>query len=230
MLRHVFFDFFGTLVDYSPSWVDQGYERSHRILQEAGAACEYEEFLEGWRQLFGFFEARALVSLEEYSMTSVCEGFLANRLGCPAPPALVTHFRDTYLEEWNAGVRYIPGVPALLERLAARYGLALVSNTHQGSLVREHLDTMQVTRLFTSIVTSDEHGRRKPSRCIFERALALSGGAPESTAYVGDSYAADYLGAKGAGLGCVLIDPRGAHSQAECQRVQTILDIEKYLV
>ncbi len=32
----VFFDFFGTLVDYSPSRTEQGYHRTHASLDELG--------------------------------------------------------------------------------------------------------------------------------------------------------------------------------------------------
>jgi hypothetical protein len=41
----ILFDFFGTLVSYSPSRVDQGYPRCHAFLREHGSALSYDDFL-----------------------------------------------------------------------------------------------------------------------------------------------------------------------------------------
>ena len=108
------------------------------------------------------------------------------------------------------GVWYIPGVQELLVELAESFTLVLVTNTHHAPLVHNHLQAMGVAHHFATVVTSVEHGKRKPSACIFEQALALSAGNPETSVYVGDTFAADYLGATDAGLRCLLIDPGAA--------------------
>jgi hypothetical protein len=40
----ILFDFFGTLVSYSPSRVDQGYPRCHEFRREHGSALSYRDF------------------------------------------------------------------------------------------------------------------------------------------------------------------------------------------
>ncbi len=226
---HLLFDFFGTLVDYSDSWVEQGYARSHQLLVDAGVQCGYAELLERWQQLLARFEQRALESLEEYSLSEVCEAFLGSLLAGAPPLRLVAAFRDIYLDEWNVGVHYIPGVPALLERLSRRHRLALVSNTHHAPTVLAHLDAMGIRHHFTAIVTSIEHGRRKPSPCIIERALRLSGGNARSALLIGDSHAADYLAAQRAGVPCVLVASAKAQGAPEHCRLGSILELERYL-
>ena len=62
-------------------------------------------------------------------------------------------------------------------------------------------------RYFDYVITSVEHGKRKPSRSIFEHALHASNGLKETALFVGDSYALDYKGALSAGIPCLLIDP-----------------------
>jgi putative hydrolase of the HAD superfamily len=74
-----------------------------------------------------------------------------------------------------------------------------------------------------------EHGKRKPSSCIFERALASSAGTPETSVYVGDSFEADYLGATRAGIECWLIDPKHRHDVPETARLGHILEIRARL-
>lgn len=163
-------------------------------------------------------------------MDAVCEAFLTDTLPARPSASFLALFRDTYLDEWNQGVHYIPGVPALLNALSHQYCLALVSNTHHADLVRGHLDALQVRQCFSTIVTSIEHGRRKPSSCIFDRALALTQGRPASALYIGDSYAVDYCGADAAGLRCLLIDEHGRHPIPEQARLESILDLAGVLI
>jgi putative hydrolase of the HAD superfamily len=221
---HLLFDFFGTLVAYSESRVEQGFFRSHALLLERGVAIDYAGFLERWAGSFDELEIRAQDSLDEYSMDVVCKQFLSGVLPAPPEHGLVTLFRDTYLNEWNKGVRYIPGVPALLAELAESFTLVLVTNTHHADLVHGHLQAMGVADHFANVVTSVEHGKRKPSACIFDRALALSSGKPETSIYVGDSFVADYVGATDAGLRCLLIDPEHRHDVPNANRLTHILE------
>jgi putative hydrolase of the HAD superfamily len=227
-VTHLLFDFFGTLVEYSESRIEQGYRLSHELLLAHGAQLEYGAFLERWDGLFGDFEADALRSLDEYSMDAVCSEFL-NGVLTGAGAETTALFRDTYLKEWNKGVRYMPGVPELLADLAKTRKLVLVTNTHHAELVQQHLRTMDVARHFDAVITSVEHGRRKPSACIFERALELCGGVAACSLYVGDSLLADYRGAESAGLPCWLIDPGRRHDVPDEHRLGHILDLRARL-
>ncbi|HYO95047.1 MAG TPA: HAD family hydrolase [Polyangiaceae bacterium] len=221
---HVLFDFFGTLVAYSESRVEQGFRHSHELLLELGADIGYAEFLERWAGSFDALEIRAQDSLDEYSMDTVCGQFLGRVLPRLPGQAMVRLFRDVYLQEWNKGVKYIAGVRELLVELAESFTLVLVTNTHHAALVHGHLQAMTVADHFATVVTSVEHGKRKPSACIFERALALSCGQPETSIYVGDSVAADYVGATNAGIRCLLIDPERRHDVPDADRITHILD------
>jgi putative hydrolase of the HAD superfamily len=226
---HVLFDFFGTLVRYSESRVEQGYGGSHRILAQSGSRLAYTDFLDEWVHTCEEFDRRAEASLDEYSMTDVCAEFLRRALPATPHPEVVAAFRDAYLDEWNKGVGYIAGVNALLADLACRHTLVLVTNTHHAALVHGHLEAMGVGQHFHSVVTSVEHGKRKPSPAIFLDALARSHGRAAEAVYVGDSYAADYQGAAGAGLRCLLLDPRRVHDVPAADRLVDILELRRVL-
>jgi putative hydrolase of the HAD superfamily len=223
-VTHVLFDFFGTLVTYSDSRVTQGYPRSHDVLLTEGARVTYAGFLAQWEETCAQFEARAQRDLVEYSMDAVCDAFL--RLVLPRAPDLdvVGRFRDCYLGEWNKGVRYIPSLAGLLDDLSQRFALAVVTNTHHADLIHRHLEAMNVGHYFRAVVTSIEHGKRKPSRCIFDRALEATAGTPEQSVYVGDSYPADYVGAVQAGLRCLLIDPQSQSDVPARDRLSDVLE------
>jgi putative hydrolase of the HAD superfamily len=52
-------------------------------------------------------------------------------------------------------------------------------------------------------------GVEKPDPSIFHLALEQARGPGAAAVYVGDLYSVDVLGARGAGLDAVLLDPRG---------------------
>lgn len=228
-LTHVLFDFFGTLVTYSDRRVGEGFRKSHELLLERGAKISYADFVERLTRSFDELEIRAQASLDEYSMNAVCGQFLSQALLRLPSDDMVSLFRDTYLDEWNQGVKYIPGVQELLLELAGSFTLALVTNTHHAALVHGHLRAMGVADCFATVVTSVEHGKRKPSPCIFARALALTRGGPETSIYIGDSFSADYVGATSAGLRCLLIDADRRYDVPEADRLAHVLDARMLL-
>ncbi|HMI92178.1 MAG TPA: HAD family hydrolase [Polyangiales bacterium] len=228
-LTHVLFDFFGTLVAYSESRSAQRLDRSYGLLVAAGARLSYDEFTRAWDAAFDEHDRRALRSYDEFSMDELIAAFLPAVLPRAPDDALSTSFRDAFLDEWSQGVHYIPQVAELLEQLAQRFTLVLVTNTHHAELVHGHLRKMGVDRHFHSVITSVEHGRRKPSPCIFHRALEQAGGRVEAAVYVGDSYTADYQGALQAGLRPLLIDPEQRHAVPAEHRLASVLDARMLL-
>jgi putative hydrolase of the HAD superfamily len=138
-------------------------------------------------------------------------------------------FRDTYLEEWSTGIRHIEGVASLLNQLAERYTLALVTNTHSAELIRGHWRNMKIAHLFSAVVTSVEHGKRKPYASIFEHALNIIGTCSKYALYVGDSFAADYNGAKSVGMRCLLIDPNKRAELPDEDRINSVMDLPAML-
>ena len=96
-VTHVLFDFFGTLVDYSATRVDQGYERSFALLARAGTDLDPARFLSLWERTYARFEARAAQTHREFSIDEICSAFLRDALRVPPPGALVREFARTYI-------------------------------------------------------------------------------------------------------------------------------------
>jgi putative hydrolase of the HAD superfamily len=93
-----------------------------------------------------------------------------------------------------------PGyVAPLLERLGARYRLAMLSNYPSGRSIRAGLEKGGIDRYFEAVVVSGDLGICKPHPETFaavEFALDLP---PAACVYVGDNWLADVQGAKRAG-------------------------------
>jgi putative hydrolase of the HAD superfamily len=229
VLTHLFFDFFGTLVDYSASRIEQGYPQSHQILIDAGSDLSYHEFLQRFDENASRFDSEAERSLVEYSMHQVCGDLLEQVLDRRATSDVLDRFVERYLAEWNRGVVYLPELPAMLGRLSERYPLVVITNTHSAQLVPEHLRQMGIASRFEAVVTSIEHGRRKPHADIFRHALSKVGAVAETSAYIGDSFRADYQGPSALGMTAYLIDPACTAQVPDSARLSDILELERVL-
>lgn len=110
-----------------------------------------------------------------------------------------TFFEAAYGHFAEAGVwELFPEVRTTLDRLAPRYELDVVSN-FDGRLrmIFEHLT---ITKYFRHIFLSSELGADKPDPLIFQRALEISGFAPEEVLHAGDDPVRDWEAACAAGL------------------------------
>src|SRR5258708_2072093 len=128
-VTHILFDFFGTLVSYSPSRTEQDFARSYEITRALGAALTYHAFLVAWSKTSAQFNGLSELDDREYTMTDIGTAFLRDVLGRTPTSAHADLLVRTYLSEWNKGVHHLPGIGDLLNALAAEYRLAVVSNT-----------------------------------------------------------------------------------------------------
>lgn len=227
--RHVLLDFFGTIVDYVPGRAS-GVKRSGALVRSFGLAVTDAEFAAGMDTTFAVFEKRSDLDDSEFSMTQVCRSFLAGWLGAQVTDEQVGQLVTTYLEEWNAGVRYPAWMAETIRALATGHRLAVVTNTHHPALVPDHLAAMGIAEHFDAVVTSVEVGRRKPHPAIYAEALQRAGADPGETVFVGDTFGADFRGPQEAGMTAFLIDPAGRHPVPEHRRLGSLADLPPRLL
>jgi putative hydrolase of the HAD superfamily len=224
-VRTLLLDFFGTLVEYSPSRTEQGYERSHRMVGDFGARLSYADFLDTWIRVSAGFDRRCDVDDTEFSMTEVGTAFLTVLLGRDPEPAEVAAFVAAYVDEWSTGVRYPAGIVDLVRGLAADHRLAVVTNTHHAELVPRHLTAMGIRGYVEALITSVEVGWRKPHPRIYAVALETLGSTAADAVFVGDTFDADYLGPTRVGIDAYLIDPQASHDVPADRRLTSIFDL-----
>lgn len=224
-ISHVLLDFFGTLVDYSPSRTEQGFEASYQLAASAGAQVGYGDFLRAWDAECARFDRRSERDDSEFSMHQVASSFLRRLLGHDPGAAVADDFVAAYLAEWNSGVRYPSGMTELVRALASRYRLAVVTNTHEPGLVPGHLAAMGIAPHVDVVVTSVEVGWRKPHPAIYAQALRRLGIGAPSAVFAGDTYGADYVGPIAAGIAAFLIDPEGRHDIPAERRLHSLADL-----
>jgi putative hydrolase of the HAD superfamily len=217
----ILFDFFGTLVSYSPSRVDQGYPRCHEFVREHGPALSYDDFLTAIDSCFAGFDRRSDADDREFSMGEVATAFL-RRHAIGGDPA---EFERRYLAEWSAGVVVPPGLKDLLAGLRRTNRLAVVSNTHSSTMVPDLLREAGLDDLFDAVVLSVDVGWRKPHPVIYAAALEAVDTPAGEAIFVGDSYSADFSGPGAAGITALLIDPGKSAEVPPERRIDSVFDL-----
>lgn len=113
----------------------------------------------------------------------------------------------------------------VLAALASRgYTLGVISNAD--GRIEGDLGRLGLRRHFATVVDSHVVGVEKPDRRIFDLALARLGVPPAGALYVGDVFAIDVLGARGAGLTAVLMDALACYPGAvDCPRIARLAEL-----
>jgi HAD superfamily hydrolase (TIGR01509 family) len=142
--------------------------------------------------------------------------------------------RDGLLEElvrntqksanWD---QVLPGTRAALDRIAARFRMAVISNADGN--IEAVLSRCGIADCFESIADSGIVGFEKPRLEIFEAALKTAKARPDESLYVGDVYSVDYVGARNAGMQAVLFDVCGAYRDRQEPQVESMAQLEAWL-
>jgi putative hydrolase of the HAD superfamily len=106
---------------------------------------------------------------------------------------------DAYSRAFVAIVPRPAGIRSMLERLASRYELGVLSNWPVASTIDAYLEAAGWAQFFRAVVVSQRVGSIKPNRAIFAAAEAALGQSGPAILHVGDDWAADVLGARQAG-------------------------------
>jgi putative hydrolase of the HAD superfamily len=112
---------------------------------------------------------------------------------------LYAHFATA--EPWFV---YPDVLPALNKWQRQGIELAVVSNFD--SRIYAVLKALNLAEYFTSVTISTEVGAAKPDSQIFTAALQKHNGIAEDVLHIGDSFKADYCGAKAAGLKAIWLN------------------------
>ena len=207
MLRAVLFDLDDTLFDHR-ACAREALSDVHRA-HPAFLALQFQELERLHAGLLEDLHRRVLTGelpLEIAREERFRRLFLA--AGVTAADDLVSRTAATYRDGYIRIRQPVPGAAALLERVRQRAKVGIVSNNllaeQQGKLrdcgLDGHIDVL---------VVSEEAGMSKPDPRIFEIALERLGCAAGEVVMVGDSWAADVIGACDAGIRAIWFNPLG---------------------
>ncbi len=148
---------------------------------------------------------------------------MAEEAGLTAFPRAAFLRLKEYQDRHNLWEVVPADVPPALDALARRYRLGVVSNAN--GTVRALFDRLGLASRFEVVIDSHEEGMEKPDPRLFRVALDRMKIDPAETAYVGDLYHVDVVGARAAGLHAILLDPHGLHGDKDCRRVRHLAEL-----
>ena len=140
--------------------------------------------------------------------------------------------RDTLLRlhrERHLWAALKPGTHEALERLH-RAGLRLAVVSNSDGRAEEGLAAAGLLEWFELVIDSQLVGFEKPDPRIFHAALERMGLAPAEALYVGDIYEVDVVGARGAGLDVILLDPLGNHTGRDVLTAPGIAEVAEMIL
>ena len=210
-IRALVFDFGGTLDGNGIHWLERTYqfirERCPEITREAfdiadkAAVTEFalEDSSHKWSYQDGSMLPIGAVASEYAARCTLRETADAIAVGIYKRLGLSDQMKDEYVEWFCAGAtESLAENRRWLETLYGDYQLAVISNNFGNT--RGWCDEYGLSPLLGSIIDSTVFGIAKPDARIFEAALSELEVVPNQAIYVGDSYAADMVGGKNAGM------------------------------
>jgi 2-haloalkanoic acid dehalogenase type II len=194
MVRAVFLDALGTLVELEPPWSS--------LRDRVPAEVSDERLVAALRAEMAYYREHAHEGRDETSLAELrerCAAIVSEKLGL-----------EISVDELVEAIRFfaypdaVPALSALRER-----GLKLVAVSNWDCSLPRVLERCGLDGLLDGTVTSAGAGARKPDPEIFAPALELAGCRPDEALHVGDTEEEDVEGARAAGIRSLLIAREG---------------------
>ena len=207
--RGLLFDYGGTLVDEVEFNARAGVELLLARAEYRPARATLEAVMERADRVSREVAARRNTFQIETpwpSLTRLIHDFFGTRFAEP--------WSALELAFWDASVktRPMPGVyAALAEFHHCGVPMGVVSNSSFAQhVIRHELAKHELADHLAIVIVSAEYAVRKPNPLLFETAMAMLGVRPEDAWFVGDSFDADIVGAKAAGMTALWYAPSPA--------------------
>jgi putative hydrolase of the HAD superfamily len=224
-VRHLIFDFFGTLVSYDER-VGHRVERAQRELARRGVDVGADALAAQLADCVATLDGAAQTTLVEFSMAEAVRS-LYGELGLAPTDATVSDFVDAFLSDWTGGVAPLPRLHEWLAALPMPK--SVLSNTHHEPMVLGLIERFGLRDAFRHVTTSIGHGMRKPHASVYRAHLEAIGVAAQDAVFVGDNPQCDYFGPRAVGIEAYLIAPRPVPGVPERRRLAHLYQLTERL-
>lgn len=142
----------------------------------------------------------------------------------------VLKVNDDFLERTTRKTRLIPGAIELLEYLRPRYRMYILSNGFR-EVQSLKLENSGLAPYFDRLILSEDACIQKPHKGIFDYALINTNSRRRESLMIGDSWDADIVGAYGAKIDQLWLNPEGlpAKGFTPTYTVGSLLEIKQLI-
>lgn len=205
--KNLFFDLDDTLWAFSANARD--------TFEEMYRKYAYDRFFSSFDHFYQLYQRRNVELWEEYGRGLVTKEEL-NRQRFLYPleqvgrgdASLAQRFSDDFFAVIPTKRKLMPHAREVLDRLAGRYHLYILSNGFQ-ELQCHKMRSAGIDGYFRKVVLSDDIGVLKPHAPIFHFALSATQSQLEDSLMIGDNWENDVAGARAVGMHQVYYDVSG---------------------
>ena len=152
---------------------------------------------------------------------------VSDSLGIREGRAALFSSLDRWFADGEVGELYPDTVPALEAVGRQGYRMGVISN-HTDRLL-SILDRHRLREFFESVTFSQEAGVEKPEKGVFALALRRMRCAPEEAVFVGDSWNADVVGARGVGIRPIWLNRSDRPPPGSCDTLRDLSELPGWL-
>jgi putative hydrolase of the HAD superfamily len=208
MIKAVFVDALGTLVELEPPWV--------RLRGALGDGIPEDRLIAAVRAEMAYYKEHSHEGRDPKTLTDLrarCAAVVSRELGV-----------EVGVETLLDAIRFSPYPDAApgLKALRSR-GLRLVCVSNWDCSLGGVLEGCGLAGYLAGAVSSAEAGARKPNPAIFAPALRLAGCRPQEAVHVGDTPEEDIDAARAAGIRALLLDRDGGGDVSSLEEVPSQL-------
>jgi len=227
--KHIFFDLDHTLWDFERNAEEAKKELYERHRLRLLGIPSYEEFREKYIGINAGLWALYRDDMIKKDDLNFKRFYLTLREFGIDDRALGSLMASGFIEEISNKTYLFPYAKEILEYLYPKYPLYIITNGFE-EVQFSKLKNSGMDKYFTTIITSEEAGVKKPDPAIFLFSLNKTGAVAGESLMVGDDLEVDILGAKVAGMDQLLVNHEGnVHDVEVTFEVRTLKEIETIL-
>jgi putative hydrolase of the HAD superfamily len=203
--KHIFFDLDRTLWDFDRNANETFIDLHNKYDLQGKGVSDFNDFMSRYHKINltlwdhyrkGQIEKEVL-NVKRFSLTLDSYGI--------DDTSLSENIAKDYIEISPTKNHLFPDTHQVLEYLADKYTLHIITNGFE-EVQHKKLYNAKLSRFFSSIITSEDAGYKKPDVNIFRYAFSITGANANESLMVGDDIEVDIIGAKEAGMDQVLVD------------------------
>ena len=224
-IKDVFFDLDHTLWDFDRN-SGLAFER---VFQKHKIALPLSDFLREYEPINLIYWKKyreERVTKEELRRGRLTETFNIFKLKFPIET--IDAMAVCYIEELPVDSHLFIGTVEILEYLSRKYNLHIITNGFE-EVQYQKLNNSGIKRYFNTITTSEEVGLKKPHPSVFKTAMAKASATPQKSIMIGDSFEADIIGARNAGMHTLFFNYRNEEVSLEYFAINELFEIKNYL-
>jgi len=224
-INHIFFDLDHTLWDFETN-SDIAFET---IFKKHQVNASLEKFLNYYRSINQYYWK--LYREERVSKADLRYGRLKdtfNKINVAVNDDLIENLATDYIDVLPNSNLLFEGAHDILQHLQPNYQLHIITNGFN-EVQYKKMEKSDLTKYFSTIITSEDAGVKKPNPIIFQYALTQTNAVPKESIMIGDNWEADIMGAKNAGLDVIYCNFNKDSVSENIKSVENLSEIKRYL-